>query len=142
MKRERKTIKLIITLFIYLVCFCSLGFADTIRLKSGTEVEGKIVERTDEHIKVYTHGIIITYPLSEILYYPEEEDSPGLKGRDQVDQKIDDSIDVDETLVSIESQRHKEPLDQTETPLLIEGKIRQDGHDIGEYVLSKSVKRV
>ncbi|MFA6281264.1 MAG: hypothetical protein WCY05_02020 [Candidatus Omnitrophota bacterium] len=41
-------------------------FAETIVLKSGKTVEGKILEQTDKYIKVDIEGISITYYLDEI----------------------------------------------------------------------------
>ena len=41
-------------------------FADTIYLKSGTKVEGKIVEKTDTTIKVNFQGVTLTYDKDEI----------------------------------------------------------------------------
>ncbi|MFA6282429.1 MAG: hypothetical protein WCY05_08040 [Candidatus Omnitrophota bacterium] len=41
-------------------------FAETIVLKSGKTIEGKILEKTDKYIKVDTEGIAITYYLDDI----------------------------------------------------------------------------
>jgi len=57
-------------LLIVLVCLgfllSSIAFADTITIKSGKTIEGKIVERTDEYIKIDFHGVPIIYYLDEI----------------------------------------------------------------------------
>ncbi|MCK9573494.1 MAG: hypothetical protein M0R20_03720 [Candidatus Omnitrophica bacterium] len=55
----------IILLLIFLL-FTPLIFAETIILKSGKTVEGKIIEKTDKSIKVDIEGIPITYYLDEI----------------------------------------------------------------------------
>lgn len=40
--------------------------AETIILKSGTTLEGKIVEQADDHLKVDIHGVAISYYMDEI----------------------------------------------------------------------------
>ena len=40
--------------------------AETIVLKSGTTLEGKIVEQIDDYIKVDIHGAVINYYIDEI----------------------------------------------------------------------------
>jgi len=41
-------------------------FADTITLKSGRTVEGKIIEKTDKYVKIDLQGIELTYFIDEI----------------------------------------------------------------------------
>ncbi|MDD5583682.1 MAG: hypothetical protein PHV55_01315 [Candidatus Omnitrophica bacterium] len=41
-------------------------FAETVVLKSGKTVEGKILEKTDKHLKIEISGVGITYYLDEI----------------------------------------------------------------------------
>jgi hypothetical protein len=43
-----------------------MSFAETIILKSGQTIEGKLIEKTDEYIKVDFQGIVLTYFLDEI----------------------------------------------------------------------------
>ncbi|MDD5584883.1 MAG: transglutaminase-like domain-containing protein [Candidatus Omnitrophica bacterium] len=52
--------------------FCLPLFAETITLKSGKTVEGKIVERTDAYIKMEILGIPVTYYLDEIASLPSQ----------------------------------------------------------------------
>jgi len=60
---ERKVFILVLSLLF----ISSLAFAETIHLKSGKTYEGKIVERTDEYIKIDIGvGFPITYFLDEI----------------------------------------------------------------------------
>jgi len=47
----------------FLGSFC---FAETIKLKSGKTVEGKIIEQTDEYIRTELYGIMITFYLDDI----------------------------------------------------------------------------
>ena len=41
-------------------------FAETVILKSGKKIEGKIIERTDDYVKVDQYGVPITYFLDDI----------------------------------------------------------------------------
>ncbi len=41
-------------------------FAETIVLKSGKTIEGKIIEKTDKNIKIDFYGVTLTYSLDEI----------------------------------------------------------------------------
>lgn len=52
----------VIGLTIYSPCF-----AETVILKSGQEIKGKILERTDKYIKIEFHGVPITYYLDEVV---------------------------------------------------------------------------
>ena len=58
-------IKRIIILLLVL-CFPASLFAETITLKSGKTYEGKILERTDEYIRIELYGIPVTYFLEDI----------------------------------------------------------------------------
>lgn len=42
------------------------AFADTVTLKSGQEIEGNIVERTNESVKMESFGVEVTYFMDEI----------------------------------------------------------------------------
>jgi tetratricopeptide (TPR) repeat protein len=47
--------------------FTNICLAETIRLKSGEEIEGKVIERTDKYIKMnFDDGIALTYYIDEI----------------------------------------------------------------------------
>lgn len=54
---------LLIGLMFLITSFCS---AETIVLKSGKTIEGKIIKRTDRSIKVEVSGVPITYYLDEV----------------------------------------------------------------------------
>jgi len=41
-------------------------FAETVRLKSGQTIEGKIIEETDEYIKIDFQGVPLTYSFDEV----------------------------------------------------------------------------
>jgi hypothetical protein len=64
-KKKRRQI-IFIWLSVIVLCFPSLIFAETIHLKSGKAVEGKIVERTDKYIKIDFYGVELTYFLEDI----------------------------------------------------------------------------
>jgi len=58
-----------IIIFCLGVCFLLPLFAETIILKSGKTIEAKIIERTEEYIKVDVVGV-------PIIYYSDEIDDP------------------------------------------------------------------
>lgn len=58
--------KISIILSLMFLFISSSIFAETIMLKSGKTVEGKILDKTDKYIKVDTEGIPITYYLEDI----------------------------------------------------------------------------
>ena len=50
---------------IFCFSFLGLGFSQTIILKSGQKVEGKIVEQTDKYVKLEFQGV-------ELIFYSDE----------------------------------------------------------------------
>lgn len=59
----KKKILILIFAIFFLSSFC---FAETIKLKSGKTVEGKIIEQTDKYIRTELYGIMITFYLDDI----------------------------------------------------------------------------
>jgi tetratricopeptide (TPR) repeat protein len=57
---------LIILLTAISLCFPYSAFAETVILKSGKKVEGKIIKKTDKYIQVDFPGVPLTYLLDEI----------------------------------------------------------------------------
>jgi pentatricopeptide repeat protein len=61
--------------FLFLLLFCGcfplLVFPQTIVLKSGKTVQGKIVDKTDRYIKLDIGGVILTYYLEDIATIDE-----------------------------------------------------------------------
>ena len=55
-----------ILLVILVLSLSSLAYAEVVKLKTGQTIEGEIVERTDEFIKVNFAGVPLTYYLDEI----------------------------------------------------------------------------
>lgn len=58
--------KLICLLVLQVVMIGHFAFAETICLKSGKTVEGKIIERTDKYIKIDFYGVPLIYWLDDI----------------------------------------------------------------------------
>jgi len=58
--------KKIFTLFLILFFISSLAFAETVVLKSGKTVEGKIIEKTDKYIVIEIQGVPLTYFFDDI----------------------------------------------------------------------------
>jgi len=53
-------------LLVAVLSFPQLILAETLLLKSGQQIEGKIVERTDKYVKVYFMGVLLTYFYDQI----------------------------------------------------------------------------
>ena len=53
-------------------------FADTLVLKSGRTIQGTIVERNDEFVRIETHGSVLTYSREDVLYL--DRDKPVVDG--------------------------------------------------------------
>lgn len=78
-----------ILFFIFLtVIFSSFCFAETLKLKNGRTVEGKIIEKTDEYVLFEVSGVAIKYYADEIENTAEigltmpQDDSAGKTGRE------------------------------------------------------------
>ncbi len=54
---------------VFFLCCCFAAFADTLILKSGRRIEGKIIEQTEEYIKINIQGISVTYYRDEIAEF-------------------------------------------------------------------------
>ena len=55
-----------ICFFSFLSCFCPLIFADTVTLKSGQVIEGRIIENTPKFVQVDFDGVKLTYFQEEV----------------------------------------------------------------------------
>lgn len=58
--------KKMLLILLLVLCFPISIFAETIVLKSGQKVEGQIIKRTDEYVKIDFQEVILTYFLDEI----------------------------------------------------------------------------
>lgn len=65
--------RLIILLLLSSLSFPALSFAETIILKSGEEIEGKVIEKTDKYIKIDFEGVQLTYFFDDIKTIEGEE---------------------------------------------------------------------
>lgn len=58
-----RKVQLLLIIFLFFPVFVS---AETIVFKSGHKIEGKIIERTDEYIKIDFYGVPVTHYLDEV----------------------------------------------------------------------------
>ncbi len=77
MKKE----KILLALFLSLL-FVTYVLADTVVLKSGQKVEGKITERTDKYVKINFQGVELVYYQDEIASIIESERRVSASGAD------------------------------------------------------------
>ena len=59
------------SLIVLMACLLSIfgltsGFAESLKLKTGETIEGKLVEKTNSHVKMDVSGIILTYFVDDI----------------------------------------------------------------------------
>lgn len=63
----------IILIFIFFALISYTSFAEILYLKNGKKIEGKILEREDDHVTVDYQGVKITYGVGEIDFITKEE---------------------------------------------------------------------
>lgn len=63
----------IILLFIFFFSISFISFAEVIYLKNGRKIEGRILEKEDDHVTVDYEGVKITYAMGEIDCITKEE---------------------------------------------------------------------
>ena len=79
----KKSIKLNRSILIIVILFfCISAFAETIKLKSGEKIAGKIIEGNKEHIKIIVDGKPIIFSIAEIdsIEDPNEKIPPPMFG--------------------------------------------------------------
>ncbi len=76
MSKKQIVFSIYIILFL-LIMNLPLVFAETIVLKSGKQIEGKIIEKTDQYLKIEIEGIPVTYWLDEIERVDEKASFPS-----------------------------------------------------------------
>lgn len=86
MEKKRSVGILTFLLLLAYFVFPTFIFAETIIFKDGKKAEGKIIEKTDEYIKVNVGGMVITYPMAEIESIEEEKkaSSPKIEPIDEI----------------------------------------------------------
>lgn len=78
---DMKKICILISTFSFLfVMYITIVLADTIILKSGKEIEGKIIEETDEYVKIDIEGVPVTYFSDEVDRIEKGSNSPQSLG--------------------------------------------------------------
>lgn len=71
-------------LFFFVLFFAAMPvFAETVVLKSGRTVEGKILEKTDKYVKIDFEGIALTFYLDEINTIIDQDPKPAKLTKDQ-----------------------------------------------------------
>jgi hypothetical protein len=124
--------RLVIILLVLSVCFPSFILAETITIKSGKKIEGKIVERTDKYIKVDCGvGIPLTY------FFDMIESIDGVK---QASSPTEEEKQSQENNLSSASTDNADRLDYSDTigitikpPL---GWLTQNASDMLNYTLN------
>jgi len=72
-------------LFILIYFFLPLStFADTVDLKSGRSVEGKVVENTDKYVKIEAYGVVLTYYKDEVKNINQNRSHDSSQAQPQV----------------------------------------------------------
>lgn len=71
MKIYSKNLKIVFCSFAIYFCFLNISFAETIVLKSGKTIEGKIINKTDEYIEVDFMGVKLKYFNDQIAQIKE-----------------------------------------------------------------------
>lgn len=64
---KKSVISLRAALCLLFIGFFGSCFAETLLLKSGQKIEGKILEKTDEYVRINFAGVALTYFLNEIV---------------------------------------------------------------------------
>ena len=84
-----KIISNTVPFLVFVLCFCPLSFAEVIYLKSGKNVEGQIIGKTDTFVKVKFHGVVLTYYWDDIGHIDGEFSQTSLrKEKDKVESGV------------------------------------------------------
>jgi tetratricopeptide (TPR) repeat protein len=142
-----KKIILVISFIFFALQFC---LAETIILKSGKQVEGRILEETDEYIKVDIVGIPIKYYLSDIESIDGKEIRIGLSmgETNSKDEPILKNIDDTNKLIPIKDKElfydaqkydnrgYKIPTEQLEAlPLFVQTVEPPSSNEVHEHIM-------
>jgi len=66
MVENKILVRVAVSLLLVFFCFSSLAYAVTVVFKSGKTIEGEIIEKTDEYIKLEFQGVPLTYYFDDI----------------------------------------------------------------------------
>jgi len=83
----------ILTLLLLTICLSipTLALAETVFLKSGQKIEGKLLEKTDKYIKIDFDGVVLTYFLDEISNIEEEKKPEPFPAEDKLNKQENDT---------------------------------------------------
>lgn len=127
----KRTIVLLLIVF----CFVSISFASTVVLESGQRVEGDIIERDEDYIKVSYDGVEVTFYLDEIITIDGiEVEVPEADEYSTVDYDFDDEFEEPEEFVS----SHEAPVQ--EESIGTESYFTEEQADEGSRALSSSIR--
>lgn len=66
----------LLALSVLIIMYLPLSvYAETVVLKSGEEIKGRIIEKTDEYLKLDCQGVPVTYFWNEIIGFDDSKDS-------------------------------------------------------------------
>lgn len=102
---KKKSLKFnfrIIFLISAFLSFTYLAYAETVYLKSGGRIEGKVLEKTKDYIKIDFNGIDLTYYLLEDYQKAKEEFNKVLA---LIPADSEDGKEVSEYLKKIEEHK-------------------------------------
>lgn len=72
--------KKLLMAILFCICAPCFLFADTLVLKNGNHVEGAIVEKNDDAVRIEVEGVTVTYFLSDIERINSQEIAPLISG--------------------------------------------------------------
>jgi tetratricopeptide (TPR) repeat protein len=124
-------IKIFISLIILQCTIISLVSAETIVLKSGKTVNGKIVERTKDYIKIDFMGTTLTYWLDEIERIIESGEVKSTEAPEPA--KVEATEYFDKTVELLREKKNQEAAAE------LEEIIQSEPKDIVPYVLLGTV---
>ena len=70
---------------VFLLFFISLSFSETILLKSGQKIEGRVAEKTDQYVKVDFMGVDIVYYNDEVASITQGVSNSGKTASPQLE---------------------------------------------------------
>ena len=107
---KRMLIKILSLLFLFLP---SAIYAETIVLKSGKTIEGKIIQKIDNRIKIDAGGILMAYSLDEIETINgkrAEVYDPNANVQEEKNDKLASQLASDQGVAYLDRQRYDEAI--------------------------------
>ena len=132
--------KIVLAILVSVVFFSSPNFvfSETVILKSGYTLEGKLTEKTDDYIKIDFEGVSLTYYLDEIESIDGKKQPVSVSLKDtpvlNVAQESDSGYTFPPVMVSESGLRIDEPLKREDPSsrqnLEYFGSVKSQGEDI------------